>query len=103
MATFEEWKQTADALSLDGRAFIGGMRCTAASGETFQTLNPSNGKVLADIARCEKKDVDLAVIAARDAFESGVWSKATPAHRKSVLLRLAQLIEENTDELAALE
>ncbi|MFB9123590.1 aldehyde dehydrogenase [Paraburkholderia dipogonis] len=103
MTTLEEWKQRADALSLDGRALIAGARCQAASGETFQTLNPSNGKVLADIARCEKKDVDRAVVAAREAFGSGVWSKAAPARRKSVLLKLAQLIEDHTDELAALE
>jgi 4-(gamma-glutamylamino)butanal dehydrogenase len=103
MATFEEWQQRADELSLDGRAFIGGTRCPAVSGESFRTLNPSNGKALADIAHCDSKDVDRAVSAARAAFESGVWSKATPAHRKSVLLRLAQLIEENMDELAVLE
>src|SRR5471032_1226091 len=103
MTTFEQWKQKADALSLDGRAFIGGRRCAAVSNETFQTLNPSNGKVLADIARCDEKDINLAVVAARDAFETGIWSKAAPSHRKSVLLRLAQLIEEHTDELAILE
>ncbi|MGF6722121.1 acyl-CoA reductase-like NAD-dependent aldehyde dehydrogenase [Paraburkholderia sp. GAS41] len=103
MATFEEWKKRADALSLDGRAFIDGVRCTAVSSETFPTLNPANGKVLAEIARCESRDVDRAVRAAKESFESGIWSKATPAHRKSVLLRLAQLIEENTDELAMLE
>jgi gamma-glutamyl-gamma-aminobutyraldehyde dehydrogenase len=103
MATFEAWKKRADELSLDGRALIGGVRCAAASAETFQTLNPSNGRVLAEIARCESKDVDRAVTSAKEAFESGIWSKATPAHRKSVLLRLAQLIEENMDELAVLE
>ena len=103
MTTLEQWKQKADALTLDGRAFIGGKRCAAASNETFETLNPSSGRVLADIARCEAKDVDLAVASARDAFETGVWSKAAPSHRKAVLLRLAQLIEENTDELALLE
>ncbi|WOD17091.1 aldehyde dehydrogenase [Paraburkholderia kirstenboschensis] len=103
MTTHQEWKQKADALKLDGRAFIAGKRCPAVSGETFPTLNPSNGKVLAEIARCDSKDIDLAVVAAREAFESGIWSKAAPSHRKSVLLKLAQLIENNTDELAILE
>ena len=103
MTTFEQWKAKANGLSLDGRAFIGGMRCPAASEETFQTLNPSNGKVLANIARCDAKDVDVAVASAREAFESGVWSKAAPSHRKTVLLKLALLIEENMDELAILE
>ncbi|QCP54252.1 aldehyde dehydrogenase [Trinickia violacea] len=103
MTTYQEWKQKAECLSLDGRALIAGQRCPAASNETFRTLNPSTGKVLADIAKCDSKDIDRAVVAARDAFESGVWSKAAPAQRKAVLLRLAQLIEENAEELALLE
>lgn len=103
MTTHQEWKEKAEALPLDGRAFIAGQRCAAASNETFPTLNPSTGKVLAHIARCDAKDVEQAVVAARQAFESGVWSKAAPAYRKSVLLRLAQLIEEHADELALLE
>ena len=103
MTTLEEWTKKADALTLDGRAFIGGRRCPAASNETFETLNPANGKVLADIARCDARDIDQAVVAARDAFESGIWSKAAPSHRKAVLLKLAQLIEDHTDELAMLE
>jgi gamma-glutamyl-gamma-aminobutyraldehyde dehydrogenase len=103
MANYQEWKQKAEALRLDGRALIAGQRCAAASSETFPTLNPSNGKVLADVAKCDAKDVDRAVAAARAAFESGVWSKAAPAQRKAVLLRLAQLIDDNADELALLE
>lgn len=103
MATYEQWKQRAQALRLDGRAFIEGQRCHAVSNETFDTLDPSTGKVLTDVAKCDAKDVDRAVDAARQAFESGVWSKATPAQRKAVLLRLAQLIEDNTEELALLE
>jgi len=103
MTTYQEWKHKAEALSLDGRAFIAGQRCPAASNEVFQTLNPSTGQALAEIARCDARDVDRAVVAARHAFESGVWSKAAPAQRKSVLLRLAQLIEENAEELALLE
>jgi 4-(gamma-glutamylamino)butanal dehydrogenase len=103
MTTHQEWKQKAAALSLDGRAFIAGKRCAAASNETFGTVNPATGKVLAEVAKCDAKDVDRAVVAAREAFESGVWSKAAPAHRKGVLQRLAQLIDEHTDELAMLE
>ncbi|WP_354682236.1 aldehyde dehydrogenase [Cupriavidus necator] len=103
MTTYQEWKQKAQALSLDGRAFIAGQRCAAASNETFRTLNPASGNVLAEVARCDDKDVNRAVAAARGAFESGVWSQATPAHRKSVLLRLAQLIDEHSEELALLE
>ncbi|MBC8747369.1 MULTISPECIES: aldehyde dehydrogenase [Paraburkholderia] len=103
MTTHQQWKQKADELPLDGRAFIAGERCRAASSETFVTLNPASGKGLAEVAKCGDKDVDRAVAAARGAFESGVWSKAAPAHRKSILLRLAQLIDEHADELALLE
>ncbi|WP_114812408.1 aldehyde dehydrogenase [Paraburkholderia kururiensis] len=103
MTTYQEWKHKAETLPLDGRAFIAGQRCAALSNETFRTLNPSTGKVLTNVAKCDAKDVDRAVVAARAAFESGVWSNATPAQRKSVLLRLAQLIEDNAEELALLE
>ncbi|MEX3952419.1 aldehyde dehydrogenase [Paraburkholderia sp. EG287B] len=103
MTTHQEWKQKAAELALDGRALIAGERCGAVSGETFATLNPASGKVLAQVAKCDEKDVDHAVAAARHAFESGVWSNAAPAHRKAVLLRLAQLIDEHADELALLE
>lgn len=103
MTTLKEWQRKAENLSLDGRAFIAGQRCNAASKETFGTLNPSTGKVLVEVAKCDAKDIDRAVVAARDAFESGVWSKAAPSHRKAVLQRLAQLIDENAEELALLE
>ncbi|GJH22577.1 aldehyde dehydrogenase [Caballeronia novacaledonica] len=103
MTTHQDWKRQAEHLSLDGRAFIAGARCNAASNETFGTLNPSTGKVLAEVAKCDAKDIDRAVVAAREAFESGVWSKAAPAQRKAVLQRLAQLIDDNAEELALLE
>ncbi|HKR46080.1 MAG TPA: aldehyde dehydrogenase [Paraburkholderia sp.] len=103
MTTHQHWKQKAADLALDGRALIAGERCGSASGETFATLNPASGKALAQVAKCGENDVDHAVAAARKAFESGVWSKVAPAHRKAVLLRLAQLIDEHADELALLE
>lgn len=103
MTTYQEWKQQAEALTIDGRAFIAGERCAAASGETFDTLNPATGKPLAAVSRCDAGDVDRAVSAAREAFESGVWSKAAPAQRKAVLHRLADLIEEHAEELALIE
>jgi gamma-glutamyl-gamma-aminobutyraldehyde dehydrogenase len=73
------------------------------SGETFSTLNPATGQVLASVACCDAADVDRAVKAARAAFDSGVWAKAAPAQRKAVLLRLAQLIDDHAEELALLE
>ena len=71
--------------------------------EAFKVTEVLRRPVLADIAKCDAKDIDRAVATAREAFESGVWSKAAPAQRKAVLLRLAQLIDDNAEELALLE
>ena len=59
--------------------------------------------MLAQVAACAEAEVDLAVRSARQAFEAGVWSQRTPAERKQVLLRLAELILANRDELALLD
>ena len=90
-------------LNFQTKAIIGGRSVDAMSGKTFETFNPANGKVLAKIARCEKADADVAVEAARNAFENGPWPKKSPAERKVILQRFATLIEAHTDELAELE
>ena len=90
-------------LNFQTKAIIAGRSMDAVSGKTFETLNPANGKVLAKIARCEKADADIAVEAARNAFENGPWPKMSPAERKVILQRFATLIEAHTDELAELE
>jgi gamma-glutamyl-gamma-aminobutyraldehyde dehydrogenase len=66
-------------------------------------VNPATGEPLTRIASCEAPDVDAAVKAARRSFEKGVWAKRSPAERKHVLLRFADLIEENLGELALLD
>jgi aldehyde dehydrogenase (NAD+) len=73
------------------------------SGETFATYNPATEEKIADVARAGAQDVDLAVKAARKAFEEGPWPKMDARDRGKLLNRLADLIEENLDELAALE
>ena len=90
-------------LNFQTKAIIAGRSMDAVSGKTFETLNPANGKALAKIARCEKADADIAVEAARNAFENGPWPKMSPAERKVILQRFATLIEAHTDELAELE
>ena len=82
---------------------IGGRWCDAASGETFATLNPATEEKIADVARAGQKDVDLAVAAARQAFEEGDWPRMDARDRGKLLNRLADLVEENLEELAALE
>jgi len=85
------------------QAFIDGRFCGAASGKTYTSINPATGKPLAEIAACEAPDVDAAVKAARRAFEKGAWAKCPAAQRKRVMLKLADLIEENLAELALLD
>src|SRR5699024_3482366 len=70
------------------------------SGKTFETYNPANGHVLANVSEAEKEDVDRAVLAAKTAFEEGPWSEMSALERGTLMHRLADLIEENTQELA---
>jgi acyl-CoA reductase-like NAD-dependent aldehyde dehydrogenase len=82
---------------------IDGERVPAADGRTFQTVDPSTAKPVAEIAHAGPEDVDRAVGAARRALEDGPWSKASAADRARLINRLADLIEDNADELAELE
>lgn len=75
----------------------------AVSGKTFETINPATEEVICEVAAGDTEDVDLAVHAARSAFESGPWSKMDARDRGRLLLKLADLMEDNLDELAALE
>ncbi len=84
------------------RLLINGQWVEAASGKTFETSDPATGEVLAQVAEGDSADIDRAVTAARQAF-NGPWSKWTPADRQMVLLRLADLIDRNFEELAALD
>src|SRR6266850_6041520 len=82
--------------------FIDGQWVDAQSGKTFETPNPSTGQTLAEVAEGDKADIDKAVAAARRAYE-GKWSKISARDRGRMLYKLAQLIEEHSKELAALE
>jgi aldehyde dehydrogenase (NAD+) len=73
------------------------------SGKTFATLNPSTGEEICQIAEADAADVDKAVRAARAAFDRGPWRKTAASERGRLLHRLADLIEQNADELARLE
>ncbi len=101
--TWQDYKAIAAKLSLNHQAFIDGKFCDASDGNTFETLNPANGEIIARVAHCGQKDVDRAVSAARRSFNDGVWSRATPEHRKEVLLKLADLVRRDHVELAVLE
>ncbi|HLQ71126.1 MAG TPA: aldehyde dehydrogenase family protein [Bacillota bacterium] len=83
--------------------FINGKWENAVSGKTFESLNPATGEVLATVSEAGKEDVDAAVTAARKAFEEGAWSKMSAASRSRLIYKLADLMEENKDELAQLD
>jgi aldehyde dehydrogenase (NAD+) len=87
----------------DQPMLIGGKWVDSQSGKTFETVNPATGEVICRVAEGDKADIDLAVKAARKAFESGPWPKMTASQRGRLMHRLADAIENNLDELAALE
>jgi 1-pyrroline dehydrogenase len=81
--------------------FVGGRFAAAASGETMEVLNPATEETIALVPRCGTEDVDVAVEAARAALPE--WLETTPAERAGVLLALASVLEQNAEELAAVE
>jgi len=83
--------------------FIGGNWQPAASGKTFETIHPATEEVICEVAEGDAADVDAAVKAAREAFENGPWSKMDARDRGRLMYKLADLIEAEADELAALE
>ncbi|MFV8632223.1 aldehyde dehydrogenase [Ralstonia pseudosolanacearum] len=103
LLTVSEYAAMAGKLALPTQAFIDGAFVPAVSGKTFQTTNPATGSVLAEIAACDTRDVDIAVAKAKAAFEDGRWHRRSPAQRKATLLRLADLLEQHAHELAVME
>ena len=86
-----------------GRLFIDNRFVDAASGKTFEVIDPSTEQVLTTVAEGDKADIDRAVAAARRAFEGGAWPKMSARDRGRLLLRIADLIAKNADELARIE
>jgi aldehyde dehydrogenase (NAD+) len=84
------------------KMLIDGQWVDAASGKRFETRNPATGELLATVAEGDKEDVDRAVAAARKAFE-GPWSRFTPYERQQLLLKLADLVERDFDELTMVD
>lgn len=103
LLTAEDYAALAKTVSLPQNAFINGAFRPAASGKTFETINPATGEVLTEVAACDADDVDYAVAKAREAFDDGRWRLRAPAERKAVLLKFAKLLERNWHELTVLE
>ena len=81
--------------------FVGGEWVESAGGDTMEVLNPATGEVIAEVASSTAEDADRAVEAAKNALPE--WLETTPGERADMLFKLADLIEENAEELAALE
>lgn len=82
--------------------FINNEFVKAKSGKTFDTINPATSKVICAVQEASDEDVDIAVSAARKAFDGG-WGELTPTERGKLLIKFAELIEEDAENLAAVE
>jgi aldehyde dehydrogenase (NAD+) len=87
----------------DQPLFIGGKWLDSVSGKTFPAINPATGGTICQVAEGDRADIDLAVKAARKALESGPWKKMDAADRGRLMYKLADMIEKEANELAALE
>ncbi|MED1471005.1 aldehyde dehydrogenase family protein [Bacillus salipaludis] len=85
------------------RLYINGEFVESFSSKTFETYNPATGEVLATVYEAGREDINLAVKAAKTAFEQGPWSKMSAAERARIIYKLADLIEEHQVELAQLD
>jgi aldehyde dehydrogenase (NAD+) len=87
----------------DQPLFVGGKWQDSASGKTFPAINPATGGTICQVAEGDAADIDLAVKAARKALESNAWKKMDAADRGRLLFKLADAIEKEASDLAALE
>ena len=97
------WQEKAKNIAIETRLFINGEYSAAADNSVFATVDPTAQQTLAEVARGKKADVDRAVQAARGVFDRGDWSQASPAQRKAVLHKFADLMDAHREELALLE
>jgi len=103
MATATEPRRSKPAASYQTKLLIDGKFRDGVEGKTFATINPATEEVIAHVAEGTAADIDLAVKAARKAFDSGPWSKMDARDRGRLMYKLADLIESHIDDLAALE
>ncbi|MGW3106379.1 aldehyde dehydrogenase [Streptomyces sp. NPDC001100] len=97
--THDGWLCRAKAFQVYGAHHIGGAD-EPGNGGTFRVVSPRDGQVVAEVADGGPAEVDAAVAAARRAFDTGPWPRLAPAERGRVLLRLAELLEEQRESLA---
>uniref|UniRef100_A0AAR2L8L5 10-formyltetrahydrofolate dehydrogenase n=1 Tax=Pygocentrus nattereri TaxID=42514 RepID=A0AAR2L8L5_PYGNA len=90
-------------LKMPYQCFINGKFEDAENGKTYDTVNPTDGSVICKVSFASVADVDRAVAAAKEAFETGPWGKMNPRDRGRLLYKLADLMEEHQEELATIE
>src|SRR5246127_4879752 len=95
--------QVAEFIDKPRKMLINGSWVNAASGKTFPTYNPATGEVLAQVAEGDREDIDQAVIAARKAFDNGPWRRMPASERGRLIWKLADLLEQHTEEFGYLE
>ncbi|MGA2967254.1 MAG: aldehyde dehydrogenase family protein [Terriglobales bacterium] len=103
ISTIQIDSRAGDFIAKPRPMLIDGKWVDAASGKTFSTYNPATGEVLAQVAEGDRQDIDLAVKAARKAFDSGPWSRLTSSERGKLVWKLADLLEQHIEEFATLE
>ena len=99
----DEYHAIADDLSPMTNSWINGKFVSAKSGRTYESTNPATGTVIAAITSCDKEDVDYAVKKAKQAFDSGIWSRVHPSERKEKLIQLVKLMKRDRYEIQVLE
>jgi hypothetical protein len=102
----DDWDVTASKAPVEvklTKLLIDGELVNAASGKTFPTIDPRTEEVIAQVAEGDEEDVNRAVRAARKAFDEGPWPKMPASRRGEILFKYADLLEQHTEELAALE
>ena len=100
-----QWQSAAERISrqLETRFFIDGKHVDAINGGRFDTINPRNGEILAQMSEGKQADIDYAVSVALKAYRSGVWSRMAPRERMEVMYQFARLVDKNAEELAVLD
>ena len=103
MSDLATWEKRAIAINPASQLFIGGNYVDAASGATFESISPRDQRVIANISAGDSEDIDRAVSSATKAYESGIWREMNPRDKKAVMLKWADLLRQNHEELALLE
>lgn len=101
--TTADWTMRAAVKVARTQLFIDGKFVDAASGKTFESINPRDGSLIANVAEGDAEDVNRAVAAAKKSFDAGTWREMAPLDRKTIMLKWVALIRENAEELALLE